>query len=267
MNFLVIKCGGSVVEKLPDRFYENIADIQKSGKWLPVIVHGGGPLISSFLNKLNIETSFRHGLRVTTEEVLDAAEIVLSGLVNKQIVRKLSMAKGKAFGMSGADGHLLTAVPVDDSGNLGFVGKIGGVKSEWLIQIIKEGYIPVISPISLDAKGQRYNINADAAASAIAQALKAHLCFISDIPGIWIEEDGKKKVLNKVTQQEVVDMIAEKKIAGGMIPKVQAAIESLLEGVPEVVILNGFDDKSLLDYTNNGRAGTKIILEGEAAHV
>ncbi|MFC7393799.1 acetylglutamate kinase [Scopulibacillus cellulosilyticus] len=267
MNFLVIKCGGSVIEKLPDSFYENIVDIQKSGKWLPVIVHGGGPLISSLLDKLNIETTFHNGLRVTTQEVLDVVEFVLNGSANKKIVRHLFKAGGKALGMSGADGNLLKAAPIEGNGDLGLVGKVVDVDTELIIQLIEQGYIPVISPISLDEQGQNYNINADTAASAIAQALKANLCFISDIPGIWIEEDGKKTVLNKITQREVAEMVADKKIVGGMVPKVEAAIDSLLEDVPEVVILNGFDDKSLLDYANNGKAGTKIILDEEVTHV
>ncbi|TCP28721.1 N-acetylglutamate kinase [Scopulibacillus darangshiensis] len=263
MTYLVIKCGGSVLEKLPESFYENIIKLQESGQYQPVIVHGGGPLISSLLNKLNIKVTFHDGLRVTTEEVLDIVEMVLSGKVNKHIVKNLYKAGGKAFGLSGVDGNLLTAAPIEEGGNLGFVGKIVDVQTDGLKLLTEQGTIPVISPIALDAKGQRYNINGDTAAAAVAKALKARLCFISDIPGIWVETEGKKTVMKQITRKKILQLIDDKEIVGGMVPKVKGAMESLKDGVPEVVILNGLDDKSLLDYANGGEAGTKITLDEE----
>lgn len=266
-NFLVIKCGGSVLEKLPFSFYKDIVNLQKNGEWVPVLVHGGGPLISTLLNRLNIKTSFHNGLRVTTNEVLDVVEMVLGGSVNKQVVGLLQKSGGKAIGLSGVDGNLLTAAPIGQENNLGFVGDIVGVQTELIKQLTERGYIPVISPLAADENGQRYNINGDMAAAAIAKALKGHLCFISDVPGIQVEENGVKTVLKKASQQQIEQMIDSKAISGGMLPKVNAAVDSLRFGIPGVVILNGLDPNSLLDFTNGMAVGTKITLNKEVTHV
>jgi acetylglutamate kinase len=263
VKYLVIKCGGSVLERLPQSFYENIVQLKENGNWVPIIVHGGGPLINNLLKNLQIETSFVSGLRVTTNEVLDIVEMVLSGSVNKKIVQYITQAGGSAFGVSGVDGGLLEAERVEQAQELGLVGEVVQVKELIIKCITVQGFIPVISPVGMDRNGNKYNINGDIAASAIAKALQAKLCMISDIPGICIE--GKK--LNKVSKAEIEEMINDNVIYGGMIPKVKAAIDSLMYQVPEVAIINGLEENSLLEYCEGKEIGTKIVLDEEFQYV
>lgn len=265
MKYLVIKCGGSVLDNLPRSFYEDIVKMHETGEWTPIIVHGGGPLITSLLKSLNVETTFVNGLRVTDHQVLDVVEMVLSGSVNKQVVRNIVEVGGNAFGISGVDGTLLKAIPTAEAEKLGFVGEVVDVSYQVIEGIINQGYIPVISPIGIDSFGQRYNINGDIAASAIAKALQANLCFISDIPGILVEKDGTKTKLDKVSKTIIEEMISNQTIYGGMIPKVKAAIDGLVHNIPEVGIINGFEKNSLIDFSNGKNIGTKIVLEEEIA--
>ncbi len=265
MKYLVIKCGGSVLENLPRSFYEDIVFLQRAGKCIPILVHGGGPLITHLLKGLNIETTFINGLRVTTQDVLDIVEMVLSGMVNKQVVRNIIEVGGNAIGISGVDGSLLKAKPVLNAKVLGFVGEVMEVNHKVIEAIIAQGSIPVVSPVGIDACGQRYNINGDMAASAIAKALGANLCFVSDIPGILIEKDGTKTKIDKVSKAIIEEMIANQTIYGGMIPKVKAAIDGLVHNIQEVGIINGFEKNSLIDYSNGKCVGTKIVLEEEIA--
>ncbi|MDC3416887.1 acetylglutamate kinase [Aquibacillus salsiterrae] len=266
MNYVVIKCGGSVFDALPESFYQNIVNIHESGEWKPIIVHGGGPLISSLLDNMGVETSFVNGLRVTTNEVLDVVEMALSGLMNKQIVRNLTQASGKAYGISGVDGGLLHATPAKVS-ELGFVGEVKQVKTPIIEEIVNQGYIPVISPVGIDEEGQRFNINADMAASAIAQALSAKLCFISDIPGIYTEQNGEKLIFHHVGKEKIEQLIEDKVIYGGMIPKVESALKALVQGVPEVSIVNGLEVNGLIQFMNGETIGTRISLEKEMPYV
>lgn len=145
-RYLVIKCGGSVFDKLTPAFFKSIQAIQAEGEWLPVIVHGGGPAITQMLDKLAIPTVFHHGLRVTTQEVLDVAEMVLSGTMNKQLVSNICASGGKAIGLSGIDGGLFTAKPMALS-KLGYVGEITAVDPTVITCLCEQGFIPVISPI------------------------------------------------------------------------------------------------------------------------
>jgi acetylglutamate kinase len=264
MNYLVIKCGGSAFEKLPETFYEDIVRLQKSGQWKPVIVHGGGPLINNLLNKMGIQSHFVNGLRVTTAEMLDVVEMVLSGSVNKRIVRLLKKASGNGFGLSGVDGSLIEAKQIDPK--LGYVGEVTGVKKTILEDLCAEGMIPVISPIAIDAEGTRYNVNGDIAASAVAKALSAKFCLISDIPGILVEQGGEQQVLTQATKAEIEALIKQEVITGGMIPKVQAALDGLAHHVPEAVILNGLEAHSLYDFCQGKKIGTRIVLGEEVSH-
>lgn len=266
MKYLVIKFGGSVLENLPESFYKDVVSLHQSGEWVPVIVHGGGPLITKLLKSLNVETTFVNGLRVTDQQVLDVVEMVLSGSVNKQVVRNIMGAGGNAFGISGVDGLLLKAQPAENAESLGFVGEVVEVNHALIEGIIKQGYVPVISPVGIDEKGQRYNINGDVAASAIAKSLEANLCFISDIPGIMVEKDGVKTKLSKVTKSTVEELISNQTIWGGMIPKVKAAIDGLVHHIPEVGIINGLEENSLTDYSNGKEVGTKIVLDEVLNH-
>lgn len=258
-KIIVIKLGGSVMDALPPSFYDNIKTLQDSADWTPVIVHGGGPLITKLSTALELKTTFIDGLRVTDEAVLDVVEMALSGSANKKIVQHLIKAQAKAVGISGVDGLLLQACPMADN-RLGLVGKIEQVNHTLIQNLIKDGYIPVISPVGIDKTGQRYNINGDTAAAAIASSLSAHLCFISDISGIYIQKDGQKQVLDTLTKADVEQMIATGDISGGMIPKVKAALDGLSHHVAKVAIVNGVDKDSLLSYCKGESIGTTITL-------
>ncbi|MFP7492731.1 acetylglutamate kinase [Terribacillus saccharophilus] len=266
MNYLVIKCGGSIIDRLPESFYDDIAAIQQQGNWKPVIVHGGGKLINELLEQTGVKTEFVDGLRVTTEEVLDVVEMALSGAMNKFLVRKL-MARTDAYGVSGLDGKLLYAEPVDNADKLGLVGNVTEVNISLIQQIVSQGNIPVISPLAGGKGNSRFNINADLAASAIARALQAELCFISDIPGIYRETEGQKQMLPNVTDKQLKQMIEEGLIKDGMIPKVRAAMEALEHGARKVTIVNGLAADSLLQLVEGKVTGTTITLSEEAHHV
>ncbi|QGH36579.1 acetylglutamate kinase [Gracilibacillus salitolerans] len=267
MNYVVIKCGGSVFEQLPSSFYQDIVTIQKQGEWQPIIVHGGGPLISQLLEQTGVKTTFVKGLRVTTNEVLDVVEMALSGSMNKGIVRKIAEANGEAIGLSGIDGKLLEAKRMKDDTTLGFVGEVIQVNKNLLESFVDQGLIPVVSPIGMDKTGQRYNINADMAASAVAQALEAKLCFISDIPGIYHEVDGEKQVFHQLNEAKIEALIQEEIIFGGMIPKVKSALSALHKNVREVSIVDGTAAHGLVEFMQGKQVGTRIALEQEVPHV
>lgn len=254
-------------DSLPESFYQNILQLHQLGEWKPIIVHGGGPMITTLLTKLGIQTQFVNGLRVTTNEVLDVVEMVLSGSINKQLVGKLHKLGGKAVGLSGVDAGLLQAQPTENADVLGYVGDVSAVNDTLLMNLLTEGYIPVISPLAIDEQGQRYNINGDMAAAAIAKSLQAKLCFISDIPGVYVEEGDERIVLHRLSHTQVEEMIRDQKITGGMIPKVKAALDGLSNHIPEVVILNGLEPNVLIDFCEGEEVGTKFYQEELEHHV
>jgi len=257
---MVIKCGGSMLEQLPESFYNKLATLQAEGRSI-VIVHGGGPAINQMLEQLKIEPTFSNGLRVTDEPTMQAVEMVLSGPINKLVVRKILHAGGKAWGLSGVDGSLLQAV--EKTQGLGLVGSITAVNQAPLQLLLSNGYIPVVSPIAVSEDGRtRYNCNADTVAGAIASALGAkQLLMLTDVPGIWAENElGEKQLLPTVTTEDIQLMMKNQIITGGMIPKVQAALEALAQGVHEVVICKG--EAETLDGLVKGMAvGTSISVE------
>ncbi|GAA0485305.1 acetylglutamate kinase [Salinibacillus aidingensis] len=259
MKPLVIKFGGSVLEELPPAFYQDIVQLHKSRKWKPVIVHGGGPLITEMLTQLAVETEFVNGMRKTTDEVLDVVEMVLSGKVNKQVVRNITQAGGRAAGISGVDGNLIQARQVEET-ELGQVGQVEAVQTEILQSLMDRDFIPVISPLGAGLSGERYNINGDVAAAAMAKALGGSLCFVSNIPGIYREENGEKKVLPYISEPEAKGMIADGVIKEGMIPKIQSALDALMYKVPEVVILDGTEKGSLISFSKGHSVGTQVVL-------
>jgi acetylglutamate kinase len=263
-KYLIIKCGGSILENLPKAFYKTIYELNKGNEWQPILVHGGGPHITSLLEKLEVPSLFNKGLRVTTNDVLDIVEMVLCGSVNKQIVRKLSSVGAQAIGMSGMDAGLFIAQPLNEE-ELGFVGEIVEVTPTLIEQVSHLGYVPVVAPLATSQNGQRYNVNGDLAAAALAKALNGHLCFVSNIDGVWKEEQGVKTIFQHLTPEEVEALISEKVIQGGMIPKVKAAVDSLVTGVNDVVILNGMNEASLKAYTDGQPIGTKFVLEKNKA--
>ncbi|WP_174613680.1 acetylglutamate kinase [Virgibacillus ihumii] len=254
MSYVVIKCGGSVLDQLPESFYQNVVDLAEEHGIQPIIVHGGGPDISDYLQRLNVESQFIDGMRVTTEETLDITEMVLSGLVNKKIVRGITKVGGNAYGLSGVDGMLLEAEKMYTDQQLGFVGKIKSVNADGINGMTAQQIIPVISPISADKHGQRWNINADLAAAAIAIQLEAPLYFVSNIPGVM----ESRKLVPHLDQEKADRMVKTGSIFGGMVPKVQAALDCVHQGVKKVVILSGLEENSLLDLIKGKNVGTVI---------
>lgn len=254
----VMKCGGSTLAALPDRFFAELRELQASGV-APVIVHGGGPAISETLDKLGIETEFVQGLRKTNDQVLDVVEMVLAGRINKEIVRKMETNGAKAIGLSGVDGMLIQAKPVANHQEIGFVGEVTSVNATIVKGIMSMGYIPVIAPIGIDQTGQRYNINADTAAGAVASQLGvSRMIVVTDVPGILKTVDGEKVTLPEVTVADIEAMIASGEIYGGMIPKVRAAMQCIHGDVQEVVIVSGSIEGVLTQAVTTGGVGTVI---------
>ncbi|MEC0228615.1 acetylglutamate kinase [Paenibacillus alba] len=255
-----MKCGGSTLAALPTSFFEDMRQLQVEGI-VTVIVHGGGPAISETLGKLGIESGFVNGLRVTSEAVLDVVEMVLSGQINKEIVRRIQLTGAAALGLSGVDGHLIEAKPVANSHEVGLVGDVTKVNAELIQGIVNMGYIPVIAPVGLGADGgQRYNINADTAAGAVASHLGVEqMVVVTDVPGIMKTVDGEKQVLPVVSVAEIEEMIVSGDIYGGMIPKVRAAIACIQGKVQEVVIVNGSEPNVLSKVLKGTGIGTRIV--------
>jgi acetylglutamate kinase len=256
----VIKCGGSTLAALPDAFFIDMHNLQQAGT-TPVIVHGGGPAISETLAKLGIETEFVQGLRKTNEAVLDVVEMVLAGQINKEIVRKIGRSGAKALGLSGVDGHLIHAQPVANAAEVGLVGEVTAINAALIEGIVAMGYIPVIAPIGLSEDGgQRFNINADTAAGAVASFLGVErMIVVTDVPGIKKTVNGELRVLPTVTVQEIEAMIASGEIYGGMIPKVRAAVQCIQGRVREVVIVDGAEPGVLSRVLQGDGMGTRII--------
>ncbi|WP_284643310.1 acetylglutamate kinase [Paenibacillus silviterrae] len=259
MSCFVMKCGGSTLAALPDAFFADLKKLQESGN-IPVIVHGGGPAISGTLEKLGIETEFVNGLRKTNEAVLDVVEMVLAGQINKEIVRKIQLSGAQALGLSGVDGHLIQAQPVANAHEVGLVGDVTNVNASLIEGIVAMGYMPVIAPVGIGADGgQRYNINADTAAGAVASHLGVErMIVVTDVPGIMRVVDGEKVVLPSVTVAQIDEMIASGEIYGGMIPKVRAAVQCIQGRVQEVVIVNGAEPE-VLSKALEGAVGTRIV--------
>lgn len=255
----VMKCGGSTLAALPASFFDDLRGLQERNV-KPVIVHGGGPAISETLTKFGIESEFVNGLRKTSEDVLDVVEMVLAGRINKEIVRKIQQSGAKSIGLSGVDGKLIVAKPVANAAEIGFVGDVTDVNAEVIEGIMGMGYIPVIAPIGIDEQGQRYNINADTAAGAVASHLGVErMIVVTDVPGILKTVNGVKQVLPTVTVEEIEAMIASCEIYGGMIPKVRAAIQCIQGKVREVIIVNGDEAGVLSKAVLEGGIGTRIV--------
>ncbi|MBL6010321.1 acetylglutamate kinase [Bacillus halotolerans] len=252
---IVFKCGGSVIRELSEEFFQNLKELMESG-WKLAIVHGGGPEITHMLRRLNIKTEFSGGQRKTTKPVLEVAEMVLSGSVNKFFVAELAKHGLRAAGVSGKDGGLLEADYLDPD-TYGEVGEIKKVNASMVNALMDEGIIPVIAPLSLTSDYKTLNVNADLAASAVAGALKADkLMFVTDVEGIMKE----KQRLDILTPEEIQTLIKQEVITGGMIPKVNSALSALSDQVSEVMIVNGkgsfFSDQTF--------QGTKIVKAKEA---
>ena len=255
---IVIKTGGSMIDSLTDDFYKSIKQMQNLG-YKPVIVHGGGPAINRILNGLKIESIFVNGLRKTTPEVMEVVEMVLSGQITNKLVRQLQLHGMNAIGINGADGGLLYA-RARDKENLGLVGEITQINHELIEKLIELDFIPVISPIACGVDGEEcYNINADTAAGEIAVSIHAEkLLFVTDVPGVLKDGD----IIENTTKSEILSLIDEGTIYGGMIPKVMAAIRGLEGGMSESIIVSGMSP--LID--GGTIIGTIIRKELEAVY-
>jgi acetylglutamate kinase len=254
-EIIVAKIGGSTLGS-HDTTLADAAELQRRGA-RPVIVHGGGALISDWLEHLDVPTRFEHGLRVTDAAALDVVVAVLCGLVNKQLVASLEGFGARAHGLSGADTGLLQA-RVHNS-DLGFVGEITAVDPTAVLQIIAGGVVPVIAPVGMEyadgkATGQLLNINADTSAGAIAAAIGAStLVFMTDVPGVKSDE----RVLESLSVTQAHELIDAGVIEGGMIPKVEACLQAAAAG-SRAEIIDGRKEHALLAAVRGGKAGTTV---------
>lgn len=259
---IVVKYGGNamVSEELRESVINDII-LMKCVGINPVVVHGGGPSISSFLNKLNIKSQFINGLRYTNKETIDVVQMVLGGKVNKDLVSLISKKGGKAIGLCGMDGSLIQAKKLHSSNDLGFVGEITSINTEVLTIALNAGYIPVVGSVAISSNGTDvFNINADTCASKISSALKAEkLILLTDVPGVLVNPNDATTLISKLRLHQIPKLYSDKIITGGMIPKIECCVESIRMGVTKTHILDGRIPHSiLLELFSNDGIGTMI---------
>ncbi len=266
---VVVKYGGHAMgdEKVARDFARDMVLLEQSGV-NPVVVHGGGPQIGAMLAKLGIKSEFAAGLRITDKATVEIVEMVLAGSINKQIVGFINAEGGRAIGLCGKDGNMVTATKVartiyDADSNierhvdLGFVGEPSKVDTTVLDQVLGRELIPVLAPVAQGADGETYNINADTFAGAIAGALGAkRLLFLTDVPGVL---DKNKQLIKELKISGIPALIADGTITGGMIPKVETCIYAIEQGVEGVVIVDGkLPHAVLVELLTDHGAGTLI---------
>ena len=266
---VVIKYGGHAMgdRAAAEDFAEDVVLLEQSGI-KPIVVHGGGPQIGKMLEKLGIKSEFKGGLRVTDAATVEVVEMVLAGSINKQIVGWIGVEGGKAVGLSGKDGNMVTArkvtrTAIDPDSNiekvvdLGFVGEPEHVNREVLDQVLQAELIPVLAPVATGQDGQTYNVNADTFAGAIAGAMTAkRLLLLTDVPGVL---DKNKNLIPEMTIEDCRRLIADGTITDGMIPKIETCIYALEKGVEAVVILDGkVPHAVLLELFTDHGSGTLI---------
>ncbi len=253
---IVIKFGGNAMgdDAAMDQFARDIVLMKQVGV-NPVIVHGGGPMISDMLGRLGIRTDFVNGRRITDAATVEVVEMVLAGRINKRIVQAINGQGGKAVGLSGKDANLMICRQVDP--DLGFVGEPEEIDPEVLRCLAGADFIPVVAPIGSGRNGETFNVNGDTAAGAIAAALAAdRLLLLTDVPGV---KDAGGEIVTQLSPEQVRAMIADGTISGGMIPKVETALAALEGGVRAVVILDGrMPNAVLLELFTEHGAGSLI---------
>lgn len=267
---VVVKYGGNAMtdEKLKQSFARDIVLMKLVGI-NPIVVHGGGPQIANVLDQLNIESNFVNGLRVTDSKTMDVVEMVLGGLVNKEIVGLLNKNHGKAVGVTGKDGNLIKAKKLrikpneddDEVVDIGQVGKVVSIDTK-VLEVMKDSdFIPVIAPIGTDEKGASYNINADSVAGEIAKVLRAEkLILLTNVAGV---QGRKGTVLTGLSIKQVAKLIADKTIRGGMLPKIECALEAVKGGVHSAHIIDGrVEHAVLLEIFTDEGVGTLITRNG-----
>ena len=269
---VVVKYGGNAMvdEKLKHSFARDIVLMKLVGM-NPIVVHGGGPQIGNVLDQLNIESNFVDGLRVTDSQTMDVVEMVLGGLVNKELVTLLNKNQGKAVGVTGKDGNLIKARklrikprngdPNEEMIDIGQVGEVVQINTE-VLEVMKDSdFIPVIAPIGTDESGASYNINADSVAGEIAKVLGAEkLILLTNVAGI---QDKQGKVLTGLSIKQVAKLIADKTLQGGMLPKVECALKAVKGGVHSAHIIDGrVEHAVLLEIFTDEGVGTLITKNG-----
>ena len=255
----VVKYGGSAMEDdtLRAKVIEDVLLLKLMGVHV-VLVHGGGKDISSLSDRLNLSVRFKDGLRVTDEDTMEVVQMVLVGKVNAELVQAINGYGNHAVGISGADGRTLRACQLDPE--LGRVGRVTEVNPDLALKVLDDGYIPVIAGVGFGEDGGPYNVNADFAASHIAQALGADkLFFLTDVDGLYADFDDKDSLIAGMGVGEARHLIDAGTLSKGMIPKVRSAIEAIEAGVGQVTILNGTVEHALLveTFTDEG-IGTEI---------
>ena len=258
-KLVVIKYGGSAMTDgaLARRFAEDVVLMHQVGI-LPLVVHGGGPQIGDLMQRLGKEPEFREGLRVTDAETLDIARMVLVGKVNRDIVGSINIHGPLAVGVSGEDGGLITAAARNPE--LGFVGDVDSVDPTLLTKLFAEGLIPVMSTIGTDASGQAYNINADTVAGAVAEAIGAEkVVYLTDVDGLYEDLDNKDSLIGRINVNELQAKLASGQITDGMIPKIEACIHAVSNGVTSAHLLDGrIPHVALLEIFTDAGIGTMI---------
>jgi len=258
---VVIKYGGSAMQdqRLKNKVIEDILFLSYIGLKL-VLVHGGGPIINNWLERLNIESKFDQGIRVTDLPTMEIVEMVLVGNVNQELVALINKKKGKAIGLSGKDAQLITAAQLFDQKD-NFVGKISGVNVSILNLLVQQGYIPVIASVAADSSGQSYNINADTVAGAIARELKAEkLILLTDTLGILTDVNDSSTLIRSLDARRASDLKNKQIISGGMIPKVDCCIQAIKYGVKSAHIIDGrIEHALLLEVLTRDGIGSMLI--------
>ena len=245
-KIIVVKYGGNAMinDELKEAVMRDLVLLSTIGIKV-VLVHGGGPAINKTLDKMNIESKFADGLRVTDKDTIDVVQMVLAGKVNKDLTCQIGNYGGHAIGLSGMDGNMLKCKPLDNTH--GYVGEITEVNMDAVNEILNNGWIPVISTIGYDENGCCYNINADTAAAVIAGALKAEaLISMTDIVGLLRDKDDDSTLIHRVYISDTPALIAEGIISGGMIPKIDSMTQALREGVKKAFIIDGRVPHSIL---------------------
>jgi acetylglutamate kinase len=258
-KLMVVKLGGRIFEN-PELLSDCARDIllMKTVGMEPVVVHGGGPQLDRMLDRLGVEIKKVGGLRVTDDKTMEVVEMVLAGQLNREMVMRINLVGGRAVGLSGKDTMMIIARPAED-GRLGAVGDVAQVDTRLILELVRSGVIPVIAPIGVDEQGKIYNINADAAAAAVAAELSAEkLLLLTDVEGV---KDSSGNFISSLHAGEANRMIKEGAISGGMIPKVNCCLEALRSGVIKAHIIDGRVSHSLLlEILTDKGFGTEIYL-------
>jgi acetylglutamate kinase len=268
---IVIKYGGHAMvdNELKDKFAQDIVMMKYIGI-NPVVVHGGGPQIGDLLKKVGKESKFIQGMRVTDEETMNIVEMVLVGMVNKEIVGLINRHGGNAVGLSGKDGNLIIAEKYylneekakytpPEIIDIGLVGKVKSINSQLIMTLTQNNFIPIIAPTGAGDEGETYNINGDVVAGEIAAALKAEkLLLLTDVPGVL---DKNKNLINTMTNDEALKLIDDGTIEGGMFPKIKCCLKALKGGVGKTHIIDGrLKHAILLEVFTDKGIGTEIVL-------